>query len=341
MLLLMLGSYSDRLDAAALKQQQTVDWYEKEIRVLSHPLGGVDEYGQLSLDNAQLVNQEGAPVQLRGVSSHGLSWYYEYLNYPAMKYFKDNGANMCRLAVYTEPTGAYLDEPERMLKTLYAAIENVVAADCYALVDWHIFNDSDPNTHADAAVEFFDRVSKQYANNPGVIYEICNEPSGATTWDDVVRYANRVIPVIRANSPNAIIVVGTPKQCTDIRSAIKAPLEFDNVMYAYHMYTKYSVGDYETELPRAKSAGLAVFVSEWGVNYDKGDEEQNYQKALDFGKFLKTNKISWAFWSLSNKDEVYSVLKPQTSKLSGWNNDDLSDMGKLALTLLRGDETSP
>ena len=59
----------------------------------------------------------------------------------------------------------------------------------YVIVDWHILSDSDPNNHIDDAKEFFDKVSKEYAAQENVIYEICNEPNGGTQWSSVKSYA--------------------------------------------------------------------------------------------------------------------------------------------------------
>ena len=40
----------------------------------------VDRYGQLQVIGTNLCNQDGQPVQLRGMSSHGLHWYGKFAN---------------------------------------------------------------------------------------------------------------------------------------------------------------------------------------------------------------------------------------------------------------------
>ena len=40
----------------------------------------VTAQGALAVDGAQLVDASGNPVQLRGISTHGLSWYPDYVN---------------------------------------------------------------------------------------------------------------------------------------------------------------------------------------------------------------------------------------------------------------------
>ena len=81
------------------------------------------------------------------MSSHGISWYPRYLNGGAMKTLKEYGANLFRIAAYTEPSGAYLENPDRTLDYLYMGAESALAEDLYVILDWHILNDSDPNEH--------------------------------------------------------------------------------------------------------------------------------------------------------------------------------------------------
>lgn len=105
----------------------------------------------------------------------------------------------------------------------------------YVIVDWHILSDSDPNNHIDDAKEFFDKVSKEYAAQENVIYEICNEPNGGTQWSSVKSYAETIIPVIRANDKDALIIVGTPNWSQDVDIASQDPITgYDNIMYAVH-----------------------------------------------------------------------------------------------------------
>ena len=106
----------------------------------------------------------------------------------------------------------------------------------YVLADWHILNDNDPNINIERAKAFFAHISHKYANVPNLIFEICNEPNGDTAWHDVYVYAEKSIPIIRAESPQAVIVVGTPVYDRDLISAVRHPLPYDNLMYTLHFY---------------------------------------------------------------------------------------------------------
>ncbi|WP_343101754.1 glycoside hydrolase family 5 protein [Romboutsia sp. MSSM.1001216sp_RTP31141st1_G3_RTP31141_220114] len=289
---------------------------------------GVSENGKLSVKDGQLVNEDGKIMRLKGMSSHGLMWYPEYTNYRSLKTIRDYGANVFRIAMYTEQNKGYIYNSEESKKILLNTIENVLGADMYAIVDWHTLKDNNPNANIEKAKEFFDEVSRRYKDEPGVIYEIFNEPSGDTSWQDIKDYANTIIPIIRKNSPNSIILVGTPNYCVDLKSLINDPLEYDNIMYTYHLYTGSCEGGYKYLIEEAIKNNIAVFVSEWGLSPEKGTNNIDFNKATEFLDYLKKNNISWVNWSLSNKDEPYSAIDPNVEKLSGWNLNDLTESGK-------------
>ena len=229
----------------------------------------------LKVSGAKLTDGNGNPVSLRGMSSHGLGWYPRYINASALQTLKEYGANVIRLALYSETKTGYLEEPYS-LDMLYIGVENAIAEDMYVIVDWHILRDGNPLTHAEDAEEFFSEVSRRYADVPNVLYEICNEPNGETGWDDITEYANRIIPVIRENSSDAVILVGTPKYSTQIQEAMKAPLPFDNLMYSCHKYIDVSPDGEKPSvywLEKAIEYGFPVFVTEWGITYGEDEGE--------------------------------------------------------------------
>ena len=306
----------------------------------------------LKVSGAKLTDGNGNPVSLRGMSSHGLGWYPRYINASALQTLKEYGANVIRLALYSETKAGYLEEPYS-LDVLYIGIENAIAEDMYVIVDWHILRDGNPLTHADDAEEFFSEVSRRYANVPNVLYEICNEPNGETDWDDITEYANRIIPAIRENSPDAVILVGTPKYSTQIQEAMKAPLPFDNLMYSCHKYVdvspdgkKYSV----YWLEKALEYGFPVFVTEWGITYgedfpDNPDDKEtlaeqyrnlDMESAWNFADFLNENGISWCGWALSNSVEIHAAIRWDCDKLHGWTAEDLTPGGELMFSALKG-----
>lgn len=299
--------------------------------------------GVLSVDGTRLVNKHGFPVQLRGMSSHGLHWYPEFTRRSAVGESKKRGANVFRLAMYADSReGGYSESPEtarRNTRLLFDAIENVLSAGMYVIVDWHTLKDANPLHLAYNAVLFFEEVARKYPGHPAILYEICNEPNGDTTWEDIRTYAEIVIPVIRSISPEAIVLVGTPKWSSDVLAVLDDPLAHENVMYTYHLYTGDTDYDFTYKLDRMRSMGLPVFVSEWGVGSESKKGELDLEEAKAFIRYMDDNMLSWTNWSLSNKDEDFSALRPHVTKLDGWETGDLTESGKLVFEALGGQST--
>lgn len=312
-----------------------------EIKDLTTQTGGIEENGSLIVEGVQLLDEKGNPVMLRGISSHGIAWYPEYANYRSLKTLKDYGANVFRIAMYVEQSDGYLEEPELNRKLLYSAIENSLAADLYTIVDWHVLRDENPNRHAEEAISVFEEIAKRYGDEPGIIYEICNEPNGDTTYDDIINYAEQVIPVIRKYAPNALILVGTPRFCTSLSEAVENPIQYPNIMYTYHFYAGVSDCKYAIEeISNGLENGLPVFISEWGLDdYRETKEGQGWKDTVQFLDFLEEKNISWINWSLCNKDEGYSMISPNVDKLYGWKADEITDSGLLFLQYLTETKT--
>lgn len=286
--------------------------------------------GALKVVGSQLCDHDGDPVQLRGVSTHGLAWYPDYVNKTFFQELRsDWNANVVRLALYTAESGGYCADGDRT--QLYDLVKNGVEyaadADLYAIVDWHILSDGNPLQHADEAEEFFGRISAGLASRDNVIYEICNEPNGGTTWGDIKAYAERIIPVIRANDPDAVIIVGTPSWDQEIDKAAADPLDADNVMYALHFYAATHKDDLRARMTEAVQQGLPVFVSEFGICDASGNGGIDRDSADAWADAMDAQKVSYVCWNLSNKDESSALFKSSCSKTSGFSTDDLSDEG--------------
>ena len=57
-------------------------------------------------------------------------------------------------------------------------------------------------------------------------------------------------------------------------------------------------------------------------------------EATAWVKFMNENKLSYINWSLSDKDEASSILKPGTKK-NGFTDYDLTESGKFIKKVLR------
>ena len=292
--------------------------------------------GRLHVDGTQLVDASGNAVQLRGVSTHGLTWYPDFINENLFRQVADDwNGNLIRLAMYAS---VYCEEgPDESYALMKKGIDAAVASDMYVLVDWHILEKGDPNEQMDGAADFFERVTADYPDCPNLIFEICNEPNGPASWGDVLSYSNRIIPLIREKEPNALIVVGTPEFDRNLGGALLRPLEYDNVMYVLHFYAASHHEALRGELESAVDAGLPVFISECGICESDGDGRIDFRSAAEWFRYLNDNRISYAVWSLSDKDESSAFFKPGFDPSGTVRDRDLTASGKWVRELIRGE----
>lgn len=285
--------------------------------------GGVSENGKLRVEGTKLVNERGEAVVLHGMSSHGLQWFPSYATENAIKATADYGANLFRCAMYTGE-GGYLSNTA-VKDTLINSVDSAIRQDMYVIIDWHILSDGNPLSHVDEAADFFAEMSQRYGDNPAVLYEICNEPNGNVTWDGNVKpYAERIIPVIRANS-DGIILVGSPTWSQDLHEAAKNPLNGENIMYTCHFYA-----GTHTEWLRQRIAdcGLPVFVTEWGTSAADGNGGVYLDEAQKWIDFMSERGISWANWSLCDKSESSAALVGGANVNDGISESELTESGK-------------
>lgn len=295
--------------------------------------------GALQVVGSQLCAADGSPVQLRGVSTHGLAWFPQYVNGDFFQELRrDWDANAVRLAMYTAESGGYCaDGDQAALRQLVIdGVDYATAADLYVIVDWHVLSDQNPLAHADEAEAFFADMSARLADRDNVIYEICNEPNGSATWGDVKSYANRIIPAIRANDPDAVVIVGTPEWSQRVDQAVADPLDADNVLYALHFYAATHQQDLRDRMAAVVDAGLPVFVSEFGICDASGNGAVDYQSADAWVSLMDELGVSFVCWNLSNKNETSALFRPDCAKTSGFAEDDLSDEGRWLREVLRG-----
>lgn len=304
---------------------------------LSWPAGGgaesyFERHGALRVSGARLVDAAGAPVQLRGVSTHGLAWFPEFVNEGAFRTLRDDwGANTVRLAMYTGEKGGYTTGGDRdALEALIdAGVKLCGTLGMYAIVDWHILSDGDPNANADAAEDFFRRISARYADQPHVLYELCNEPNGpAVTWPTIKAYAERIIPAIRANAPEAVIICGTPNWSQDVDAVAADPVDDDNTMYALHFYAATHRATLRRKAERALKDGVPVFISEFSICEATGDGAIDGTSAAAWRDLIERYDLSYIAWSLCNKDETAALIRADCPKKADWTRDELSETGR-------------
>ncbi len=305
------------------------------LRTLAFAKTPVGRHGNLRIRGTKIVDKNGKTFQLKGISSHGINWDVgqPFVSRKVLHELRDKwGVNCFRVAMYTEDYNGYCvtDASSRktLLKTINTAVNAAKELGMYVIIDWHVLNDQTPVKYQKQAINFFNRVSKQYSGYPNVLYEICNEPNGATKWGQIKKYANKVIPVIRRNSANALVVVGTPTWSQDVDVAATSPLRFKNVAYAVHFYAATHGQAYRDKVKTAVDAGLPVLCTEFSACEASGNGNLNKSEAKQWLDMLDGMNIGYVAWSLSNKDESASLLSASCTKHKNFKSSDLSAMGK-------------
>lgn len=297
--------------------------------------------GALHVEGTRLCGSDGTLVQLKGISTHGLAWFPDYVNEDCFRQLREEWkVNVIRLAMYTAESGGYCTDGDReaLKKLIRDGVSYAESQDMYVIIDWHILSDSNPNTYLAEAKEFFSEMSAEYADAEHVLYEICNEPNGGTSWDEIKSYAEEVISVIRGNDENGVVLVGTPNWSQFVEEAAVDPITgYDNLMYTLHFYAATHTDDLRSRMTAALDAGLPIFVSEYGICDASGSGAVDEGQAEQWMKLLDERSVSCAAWNLSNKEETSALLKSSCGKTSGFEEGDLSDSGKWLYHMLTGE----
>lgn len=300
----------------------------------------LSNHGKLAVKGTDLVDSKGNKFQLKGVSTHGIAWFPQYVNKEAFKTLRDDwGANAIRLALYTADYNGYCSggNQAELKKIVENGVSYATELGMYVIIDWHILADGNPNTNKAAALVFFSEMAQKYKDYDNVIYEICNEPNGGVDWAAVKSYADEVIGVIRQYDSDAIILVGTPTWSQEVDKVAANPVANPhNVMYVLHFYAATHKDDLRNRLKNAVAAGTPVFISEFSICDASGNGGIDYASANAWKELINSCNISYMGWNLSNKAETSSLINSSCSKTSGWTTAELTETGKWLRNFIAG-----
>ena len=289
---------------------------------LSHAEAASTPYaanGRLSVSGGQIVNSSGKTFTIKGVSTHGIAWYPDYISEASFKTLRDSyGVNTIRLAMYTSEYGGYCTGGDK--SSLKALIDKGVKCakklGMYVIIDWHILSDGNPLTYKSQALSFFKWAAKKYASYGNVLYEICNEPNGSGgTWKNIKSYAKSVIKAIRSYDKKGIIIVGTPTWSQDVDVVASDRITgYSNIAYAFHFYAATHTDSYRTKLETALKKKLPVIVTEFGISDASGNGSVSTSEGNKWIKLLNKYGVGRVMWNLSNKSETCALPRPPAPK---------------------------
>jgi endoglucanase len=278
----------------------------KKTEAGARPMTPVEKHGNLHVCGTRLCDGSGKPVQLRGMSTSGTQWFANCLVDGVVHALaEDWGTSVLRIATYANKDG-YAGNPKKFTDLANRLIAMASARGMYVIVDWHWVDPGDPNNGLRNATAFFKEIAARNRHRTNVMYEIVNEVFQAN-WRAIKRYAEKVIPVIRARDPDSVILVGTrgwstlgASEYASEKEVVANPVRASNIMYTYHFYAAAHRESFLKTLDRASSR-LPVFVTEWGTqSWDgSGNDFVMSQRYLDL---MARKKISWVNWSIGDGD---------------------------------------
>jgi endoglucanase len=290
----------------------------------------VERHGALQVRDGRITDKDGKPVILRGMSLFWSQWKPRYYSAATISWLrKDWNINLLRVAVGVD-YGGYRDHPQRELAKAYRAIDAAVANGLYVLVDWHAHQ-----PHPQEAAEFFEKIARRYGTLPNIIYEPYNEPLDTIDWSTVIKpYHETVIARIRRIDPDNLIVAGTQSWSQDVDKAAADPIADPNLAYTLHFYAGSHKAWLRAKAVTAMRLGAALFVTEWGTAGASGNDHYDPAETRLWWDFMERNGISQANWSVADKDETTSILRPG-APAAHWTDAMISTSGLLVRHHLR------
>ncbi len=173
------------------------------------------------------------------------------------------------------------------------------------------------------SVELWTTLSRRYASEPAVLYDLFNEPhdqldddpyplnkEDGTTYPPGQRqvtmkewqpWARTLTQAIRSENPDALVFVAGTNWAYDLRGM---PMDLENVVYSTHVYP--NKGDDWPEVFGNLSKSVPVFVGEFGGNDSPG--HLDYIQRLI--RYLGDLEIGWTAWSWSDTPFLVARYAP-------------------------------
>lgn len=289
----------------------------------------IDRHGPLRVFPEGFRDAFGNPVCLRGVSLFWSCWADKFYTANTIhRLARDWNIDLVRLPFASNGPGPAGDHEFELAQQ---AITAAISCGIYILVDWH-----SPEPCTEAAIRFFSTIAHTYGDCPNIMYESWNEPSNTSCWQlTILPHHEQVIAATRRFAPNSCFIVGTPDLCKAVDICLARPVRAENVAYSIHFYAGTHREGLRNRMRRATSAGLPLFVSEWGASEASGGGIVDLAEATRWLNFLTQHNIGHVNWSFNSKEESCSSLRPGARPEGPWHSWNLTRSGRYVRRYLR------
>jgi len=340
-------------DAASAADQKQTD----EKAAIAKDLALPATTPELKVSGNKLLKADGTDAWLQGVNVCSLEWAADGNNvlWSIRVALNDWKANCIRLPVNNDKWfGRGTDQtPGEASQNAYRslvddAVKLAASKGAYIVLDLHRFSAPDAGV-----IEFWKDAAARYKNNPAVLFDIFNEPTG-TTWDvwrnggDVEKKEKdkptttfhspgmqAVVDAVRSTGAKNIIIAGGLDWAYDDSGILKGYALNDKtgngIMYSVHVY------NWKTDWQH-KFLDLAdkypLFLGECGADINKmsfipaSAQEDPYTWVPDLLGLIQKYKLNWTGWSF------HTSATPDL--LSNWNYDPTPYWGAFAKDALHG-----
>lgn len=292
----------------------------------------VEKHGKLRAIGNRIVDKNGKPVQLRGMSLFWSQWMGKYYNQETVKWLKNDWkCTVVRAAMAIEHEG-YLLNPAQEKAKVIAVVDAAISEGIYVIIDWH---DHHAEDHLEEAKIFFAEMAQKYGSYPNVIFETYNEPLDVS-WKEVLKpYHESVIAEIRKHATDNLIICGTRNWSQNVDDVIGQKLTDKNVAYTLHYYAATHKEELRNIALSALNNDIPLFVTEYGTTEATGGGSIDVEESKRWWNFLDEHKISWCNWSIADKDELSAALIPNANATGNWSDNDLTSSGKMVREEIR------
>lgn len=247
----------------------------------------------LSTRGNRIVDESGATVRLRGVNLAGFEYSKtgDKQDDATFDRLAAMGANFVRVPINQDwalSDPAYL---ERLDDVARKANDRGI----YVMFDMHWYDGHQQPIPNAESVRMWRQLAHRYAEQPGVIFDLHNEPQ-FLGWGDYAPWAESIVEAMRSVHPRSLIVVEGTVYGGNLSGVMRRPLKADNIVYQAHAYGPVISGPFPG--PRLwdhvfgrVADKYPVMIGEWGGE----PVETPYGK--DLLAYMDRKGISWAAWN--------------------------------------------